>query len=96
MVDPSKWGKKFTCFKCQTKFYDLNRPKALCPKCKADQAERTEEQEEVFEEEIEDEDKTAPTDDEAELHEEPAAEEELPEMEEDLGYDENAGPEEEE
>ena len=30
-------GSKFTCFKCGSKFYDLNRPKALCPKCGADQ-----------------------------------------------------------
>ena len=30
-------GAKYTCFKCGSKFYDLNRPKALCPKCGADQ-----------------------------------------------------------
>lgn len=29
----SKFGKKFTCWKCSTKFYDLNKPGALCPKC---------------------------------------------------------------
>jgi uncharacterized protein (TIGR02300 family) len=32
-------GTKYTCFKCGSKFYDLNRPKALCPKCGADQRE---------------------------------------------------------
>jgi hypothetical protein len=32
----SKFGRKFTCWKCSTKFYDLNKPKALCPKCGAD------------------------------------------------------------
>ena len=31
----SKFGKKFTCWKCSTKFYDLNKPGALCPKCGA-------------------------------------------------------------
>lgn len=30
-------GKKYTCFKCKTKFYDLNKPEAICPKCGADQ-----------------------------------------------------------
>jgi uncharacterized protein (TIGR02300 family) len=32
-------GTKYTCFRCGAKFYDLNRPKALCPKCGADQRE---------------------------------------------------------
>ena len=31
-------GRKHSCFKCQAKFYDLKKPKALCPKCGADQA----------------------------------------------------------
>jgi hypothetical protein len=31
----SKFGKKFTCWKCSTKFYDLNKPQAKCPKCGA-------------------------------------------------------------
>jgi uncharacterized protein (TIGR02300 family) len=31
----SKFGKKFTCWSCGTKFYDLNKPGALCPKCGA-------------------------------------------------------------
>lgn len=30
-------GKKFTCFKCETKFYDFNKPEAACPKCGANQ-----------------------------------------------------------
>ncbi len=30
-------GKKFTCFKCGTKFYDFKKPEPLCPKCGADQ-----------------------------------------------------------
>jgi hypothetical protein len=30
-------GKKFTCFKCETKFYDFNKPEALCPKCGTNQ-----------------------------------------------------------
>lgn len=31
-------GKKFTCHSCGTKFYDLNRPTKICPKCGADQS----------------------------------------------------------
>jgi hypothetical protein len=31
----SKFGKKFTCWKCSTKFYDLKKPDAKCPKCGA-------------------------------------------------------------
>ena len=32
-------GSKHTCFKCETKFYDLKKPVAICPKCGADQRE---------------------------------------------------------
>ena len=34
----SKFGKKFSCWKCSTKFYDLNKPSSKCPKCGADPA----------------------------------------------------------
>jgi uncharacterized protein (TIGR02300 family) len=30
-------GTKHVCFKCGTKFYDLKKPEAVCPKCGADQ-----------------------------------------------------------
>jgi uncharacterized protein (TIGR02300 family) len=30
-------GRKFTCYSCHTKFYDLGKPAPLCPKCGADQ-----------------------------------------------------------
>lgn len=30
-------GKKFECFNCRTKFYNLGRPEAVCPKCGANQ-----------------------------------------------------------
>jgi uncharacterized protein (TIGR02300 family) len=30
-------GAKHVCFKCGTKFYDLRKPQAVCPKCGADQ-----------------------------------------------------------
>lgn len=30
-------GKKYTCYSCHTKFYDLNKPVPLCPKCGSDQ-----------------------------------------------------------
>ena len=32
----SKFGKKFTCWSCGTKFYDLNKPQPSCPKCGED------------------------------------------------------------
>jgi uncharacterized protein (TIGR02300 family) len=32
-----KLGKKWTCFSCQAKFYDLNKEEPICPKCGADQ-----------------------------------------------------------
>ncbi len=32
-------GKKFTCFKCDCKFYDLGAEEPLCPRCGADQRE---------------------------------------------------------
>jgi len=32
-------GTKHTCFKCSTKFYDMKKPVAVCPKCGADQRE---------------------------------------------------------
>lgn len=34
----SALGKKHTCFHCNTKFYDLNKPDKLCPKCGTDQS----------------------------------------------------------
>jgi hypothetical protein len=30
-------GKKFECFNCHTKFYNLGKPEAICPKCGANQ-----------------------------------------------------------
>ncbi len=30
-------GKKFECYNCGTKFYNLGRPEAICPKCGANQ-----------------------------------------------------------
>jgi uncharacterized protein (TIGR02300 family) len=33
-------GAKWNCFRCGAKFYDLNRPDPVCPKCGADQRER--------------------------------------------------------
>jgi uncharacterized protein (TIGR02300 family) len=32
-----KLGNKYDCFNCGTKFYDLGKGAALCPKCGADQ-----------------------------------------------------------
>jgi hypothetical protein len=39
MQDKSKLGNRYQCFQCGLKFYDLNRPEPLCPKCGADQRE---------------------------------------------------------
>jgi rubrerythrin len=30
-------GKKWVCFSCGARFYDLNKPTPLCPRCNADQ-----------------------------------------------------------
>lgn len=30
-------GKKYTCYSCHTKFYDLGKPEPICPKCGSDQ-----------------------------------------------------------
>jgi uncharacterized protein (TIGR02300 family) len=32
-------GVKYACYKCGSKFYDLNKPVPLCPKCGANQRE---------------------------------------------------------
>jgi hypothetical protein len=32
-----KYGKKFTCYDCGSKFYDMGAQKPLCPKCGANQ-----------------------------------------------------------
>lgn len=38
-----KLGNKYECYNCGTKFYDMGRGEALCPKCEADQKEAEEE-----------------------------------------------------
>lgn len=30
-------GRKYTCYSCHSKFYDLGKPEPICPKCGADQ-----------------------------------------------------------
>lgn len=30
-------GRKWACYSCGARFYDLNKPEPLCPKCNADQ-----------------------------------------------------------
>ena len=39
MLDKSKLGTRYACFKCSTKFYDLTKPEPTCPECGADQRE---------------------------------------------------------
>jgi hypothetical protein len=36
----SRLGTKWECFSCGAKFYDLNKPEPLCPKCEANQLQR--------------------------------------------------------
>ena len=36
-ADRSQLGRRYTCFSCGCKFYDLNRPEAICPRCGKDQ-----------------------------------------------------------
>jgi hypothetical protein len=41
-MDPerkAKLGTKWTCYSCGVRFYDLQKPDPLCPKCEADQRE---------------------------------------------------------
>lgn len=38
-IDLSRFGTKHTCYSCATKFYDMNRGEAVCPKCGANQKE---------------------------------------------------------
>jgi len=35
-----KYGTRYLCYDCGTSFFDLNREKAICPRCGADQANR--------------------------------------------------------
>ncbi len=37
MLDKTLLGSRYTCYQCQTKFYDLNREPPICPECGADQ-----------------------------------------------------------
>jgi hypothetical protein len=39
MYDKALLGTRYACYKCGTKFYDLNRPLPTCPECGADQRE---------------------------------------------------------
>ncbi|MFW2331610.1 MAG: FYDLN acid domain-containing protein [Nitrospinota bacterium] len=32
-----EYGLKYCCFNCELKFYDLNKPEPICPKCGLDQ-----------------------------------------------------------
>ncbi|MBI5179028.1 MAG: TIGR02300 family protein [Nitrospinae bacterium] len=36
MVKP-EWGTRYICYKCSARFYDMNKPAPICPKCGADQ-----------------------------------------------------------
>ncbi len=36
MANPD-WGKRYRCYKCETRFYDLKKPEPICPQCGANQ-----------------------------------------------------------
>jgi uncharacterized protein (TIGR02300 family) len=36
-ISPEDLGTRYKCYKCGTKFYDLNRPEPLCPSCGVNQ-----------------------------------------------------------
>ncbi len=84
-------GKKYACYSCHTKFYDLDKPVPLCPKCGADQRDAeeaplvpTSRSRKIVEEPAEDEVETTeetPDDEEGELIG-PAEKEEVDEEEE--------------
>jgi hypothetical protein len=38
-----KLGKKHLCFSCHQKFYDLNKPEPVCPRCDTNQTEKPKE-----------------------------------------------------
>jgi len=37
VADANRFGRKHTCYGCGVKFYDMNRPGPVCPRCGADQ-----------------------------------------------------------
>ncbi len=87
MSSHPKWGSKYTCYSCDCKFYDLGKKKAICPKCGADQSEKR--LVEVILEEVEDEvdeDVVEVVEDGDDIAIE--TDDDIPEMEEELGYDE--------
>jgi uncharacterized protein (TIGR02300 family) len=53
MVDLTKYGKRWICVKCDARFYDLNKPEPICPKCGHNQLLSTAEEEDLFLEEEE-------------------------------------------
>ncbi len=43
-LDKAALGERYTCFECEAKFYDLNRPEPTCPNCDANQRDRPSDQ----------------------------------------------------
>jgi len=43
VTSTSPLGNRYVCFACQARFYDLNRPEPICPKCGSDQREKPKE-----------------------------------------------------
>jgi len=79
-------GAKHLCFKCGTKFYDLKKPVAICPKCGANQrdmpvvksppAEKRSRTSKVVEPAVADEVEVAETDEDVEADEDAEVEDE--------------------
>lgn len=73
-------GKKHTCYACGKKFYDFNKPQAICPGCGADQKSKPAQKFRASklrysEFEVVDEELPAPIDEEMEFEEEAEVEE---------------------
>jgi len=37
-MDKNKLGRRFVCFNCGCRFYDMSKEEAICPKCQTNQA----------------------------------------------------------
>ena len=48
MVELDRFGKKHICHGCGAKFYDMNRPTPVCPRCGANQHQKRPKAEPIF------------------------------------------------
>jgi hypothetical protein len=67
MIDMSKYGKRWICQKCGARFYDLNKPEPICPKCGHNQLLDSDPDEDFLEEEEEEKDEVLAEEEDLEL-----------------------------